>query len=51
MISMNNARALYDRYKAAIKNYGEACAAAPEQWHRPDVAEFKELVGLFASIR
>jgi len=44
MSNMNSAHALYDRYEAAVRIYGEACAAAPEQWHRPDVAEFKELL-------
>lgn len=40
---MSNSHALYDRYQAAFRAYAAACASAPEQWHRPDVAEFEEL--------
>jgi hypothetical protein len=43
MSNRNNARTLYDVYEAAFKKYGHACAATPEQWHRPDAAEFTEL--------
>ncbi len=40
---MSNSRALYDRYQAAVRAYGDACADDPQSWHRPDVAEFTEL--------
>ena len=40
---VSNSRAVYDRYQAAFRAYGETCAADPQSWHRPDVAEFSEL--------
>lgn len=40
---MSSSHAVYDRYQVAFRAYGDACASAPERWHRPDVAEFTEL--------
>jgi hypothetical protein len=40
---MSNARAIYDRYRAAAQVYAELCATDPQTWHRPNVAEFSEL--------
>ena len=40
---MNSSHDVRVRYQAAMKAYGDICSAAPEKWHRPDVAEFTEL--------
>jgi len=40
---MTDLASLHQRYQSAITAYCEICAADPESWHRPDVAEFSEL--------
>jgi hypothetical protein len=43
---MNNSQTIYDRYEVAMRVYAEGCAAEAEEWHRPDVVEFSELLRL-----
>jgi hypothetical protein len=43
---MNNSQTIYDRYEVAMRTYSEGCAADTQEWHRPDVAEFSELLRL-----
>jgi hypothetical protein len=43
---MNDSHVIYERYRAGVEAYSDTCAAAPERWHRPDVAEFTELYRL-----
>jgi hypothetical protein len=43
---MNNTQAIYERYEVAMRTYSEGCVAETQEWHRPDVAEFSELLRL-----
>lgn len=40
---MKDSRAILERFRRAARGYGDVCAANPEIWQKPDVAEFKEL--------
>lgn len=42
-IVMDNLQALYERYQAAIQAYAERSATGLQEWHQPDIVEFREL--------
>lgn len=44
--AMNNSQAIHERYQVAMRTWSDGCAAAAQEWHRPDVAEFSELLRL-----
>jgi hypothetical protein len=40
---MTSAAQVRERYDRAQNHHGEVCSSAPDQWSRPDTAEFTEL--------